>query len=283
MVDGGQDENPRFYGQIMACALLFMRRMLQLLVVFTRAGGFSSLNAVERAQCWVTCALSGCKFPSDHYGKVRLDKEGLPRTAADEELEKSNHEYACAQVVKCINAGYAYDKEMSACIPPTPGDCDEHLAIDDEGLEAHRAEQGACTCQVRANGTRCAVSASGGTSCKKCAGNDPPLPCSFRCKCSGNCDNPTPLPAPSKLSEEELATLPLEDMVLKLTPQDVEFWAVKHGCLLWYSLQFKLCKEEDRASCWYCSRYTRPVVGNLDFYPVHTVSDGEGGWRRSMK
>ena len=135
MVDGGQDENPRFYGQIMSSAQLFMRCQLQLLILFTRAGGFSSLNSVERAQCWVTCALSGCKFPSDHYGKVKLDEEGQPRTQQMLELEKSNHEYACLQVVKCINACNAYDKPMQASIPPAPKECDENLAIDDEALE----------------------------------------------------------------------------------------------------------------------------------------------------
>jgi hypothetical protein len=78
LVDGGEDENPRFYGKKMASAVLFMRGGYELFVCVTRAAGWSAYNAVERGQCWLTQALDGCIFESDFYGKARLKTTGAP-------------------------------------------------------------------------------------------------------------------------------------------------------------------------------------------------------------
>ena len=113
MVDGGQDENPRFYGSVMTNALVFMRLRLEGFVIFTRAAGFSCYNAVERAQCFLTCILDGCRFESDHYGKVALDDQGVPKTAADSATERANHNHAVAECVSVLNSGEAFGRPVS--------------------------------------------------------------------------------------------------------------------------------------------------------------------------
>eukprot|EP00966_Prymnesium_polylepis_P295954 6835624-Prymnesium_polylepis.1 len=52
-----------------------------------------------------------------------------------------------------------------------------------------------------------------------------------------------------------MQTLPLEDIVLWLTPSDIEYFATAHGCFLHYVTMLKLCKPTVAANCWYCSRF----------------------------
>ena len=61
-----------------------------------------------------------------------------------------------------------------------------------------------------------------------------------RCKCKG-CANPIPFPPPEKVSTVELRMLPLPQIVAKLTPRDIEYFASRHGCFLHYATMLKLC------------------------------------------
>lgn len=103
MVDGGHDENPRFVTTILTLAVMFIKLGAEGLVCFTRAGGYSSFNPVERTNCFYTRALAGCRFPSDHFGKVDLGADNKPRTPEDADLERRNLQHAvegCADVLR---------------------------------------------------------------------------------------------------------------------------------------------------------------------------------------
>jgi hypothetical protein len=80
LVDGGGDENPRYYGKRMSSAVLFMRGNYELFIGATRAAGWSAYDAVERGQCWLTQALDECIFEYDFYGKAKLTATGSPVT-----------------------------------------------------------------------------------------------------------------------------------------------------------------------------------------------------------
>ena len=80
--------------------------------MYTRAGGFSSLNAVERLQCFLTCGLDGCRFNSDHYGKAALADDGTPKTPADAALEQQNLQHAVQECADVLAATYAFDRKV---------------------------------------------------------------------------------------------------------------------------------------------------------------------------
>jgi len=90
-----------------------MRLRLEGLLIVTRAGGFSSLNTVERAQAFLTCALDGCFFASDHFGKPQLRADHTPATPEDDVLERKNHAHAVQECVELLSAAVAYDRPVS--------------------------------------------------------------------------------------------------------------------------------------------------------------------------
>lgn len=96
--------------QVVTNALIFMRLRLEGLIVATRAGGFSSLNPVERAQAFLTSALDGCRFSSEHNGAPRLNQQGEPATPQDAALERDNHKHA---VSKCVEVLSSADRSVS--------------------------------------------------------------------------------------------------------------------------------------------------------------------------
>jgi hypothetical protein len=277
LLDGGQDENPRFEGQVLSSTVVFLKRRLQFMMVLTRAGGFSSLGAVERAQCWITARLAGSKFESDHFGKVHRKADGTPRLEEDEALERRNLVFASERVAKVLSAAegaVAYGRPMRSVVPPASADCPASCSVDEEALLQHKEHgSGGCGCKARADGGRCVAGA-----CRSCAGHTPPVPCVYKCDCygTGACQNQTPPPPPTGFSTEELKTLPLPELVDRLLPRDIELFASTHGIMLHYCLQLKICASD---SCWYCSRFsTAERLENLDWFPIYTKPNGHGGW-----
>lgn len=163
-------------------------------------------------------------------------------------------------------------RKIVSVVPPSPGDCEAFEAIDEDGFEEYRkSNEGGCSCGAEG---RCESAR-----CRKCWGQG--LPCTGRCKCKGACGNPHPIPLPECLigmPEEEIRRLTLADIVRMLTPRDIEFWALKHGRFGHYWLQFKLCARADAPGCWYCSRFGVRQLPNLEWFPLTTISDEEGGW-----
>mmetsp|Transcript_55957 Transcript_55957/g.124926 ORF Transcript_55957/g.124926 Transcript_55957/m.124926 type:complete len:222 (-) Transcript_55957:27-692(-) len=105
-----------------------------------------------------------------------------------------------------------------------------------------------------------------------------PRPCTWRCKCKG-CTNPTPFPPPQNLSALELQTLPLPDIIARLTPRDIEYFASQHGCLLHYATMLKLCDPDVASNCWYCSRYGQrllPISLQRHFLPLYPTVGSDG-------
>ncbi|GAQ80475.1 hypothetical protein KFL_000550065 [Klebsormidium nitens] len=258
MVDGGGDENPRFYAKKMASAVLFMRGGYELLICATRAAGWSAYNPVERGQCYLTQALDGCIFESDFYGK-------------DAKLEGRNFEYAVEKCRATLNRSAAFEREIKAVVPPPPQSSSPFVYIDHEAFESYRKSsgEGGCGCQTE---DRCSSAR-----CRKCW--DQGLPCTKRCKCQGKCGNPHLMPLPEDLAcypVENRALVSLEEIVAQLTPRDVEFWALKHGRFRHYWFQYKLCDLAEAESCWYCSRFGERQIPTLSFFPIVSVPDGEG-------
>ncbi|GAQ90621.1 hypothetical protein KFL_006640010, partial [Klebsormidium nitens] len=173
MVDGGGDENPRFYAKKMTSAVLFMRGEYELLICATRAAGWSAYNPVERGQCYLTQALDGCIFESDFYGKARLKTDGSAASDADAKLERRNFEYAVEKCRDTLDRSAAFDREIKAVVPPSPETSSPFVFIDDEAFESYRKSsgEGGCGCQAE---DRCTSAR-----CRKCW--DQGLPCTKRC------------------------------------------------------------------------------------------------------
>lgn len=86
---------------------------LEGLMLCTRAGGFSSLNPVERAQAMLMSALDGCRFNSDHHGTPRRNQQNEPATAQDAALERKNHKHAVDECVTVLKDATAYNRPVS--------------------------------------------------------------------------------------------------------------------------------------------------------------------------
>jgi len=99
--------------QVIINARVFMLLRLECMLLATRAGGFSSLNPVERSQAFLTCALDGCRFNSDHHGTPRRNQQNEPATAQDAALERDNHKHAVAECVEVLSNAAAYNRPVS--------------------------------------------------------------------------------------------------------------------------------------------------------------------------
>ena len=85
ILDGGMDENPRFFFQIMCNAVIMMRCGYESLILATSAAGFTPLRLVEFGQCHLSTALDGAYISSDTFGVPDLDKVGKGKSPADVE------------------------------------------------------------------------------------------------------------------------------------------------------------------------------------------------------
>jgi hypothetical protein len=85
------------------------------------------------------------------------------------------------------------------------------------------------------------------------------------------------------VTAEQLDTLPLSAIVLRLTPRDIEFFVSKHSNLTHYNTQIKLCRVADAADCWYCSRFGErhlpAELQTLGFFPLYSQVQGDS-WMR---
>lgn len=240
-MDGGSDENPRFFMQSMCNVIVFLRCEYEVLVMLTSAAGFTPLRLVEFVNCMLSQELDGAYIGGETFSAPDLGEKGEPKTEADAMLEELNLRHAAAEMAAALDGAQAFGFPITTHVPPVPSKLSRFASIDEPALKEYRDAAGGCGCVK----TDCS-----GRQCRSCltAGR----PCTFRCKCRGTCGNPTPLPAPEKLSAAELDSLPLEEIVLKMTPRDVEFFAAKHGVFLHYGFSLKLCSAEDPSSrCWY--------------------------------
>ena len=222
------------------------------------AAGFSSINEHEQSQGAVTNVIAGTVFPSDQYGTIKRNQHGQPVTDADAELEKRNHAYAvekCRKMLDGKNGARAWGRPMHAFT----GSKSE--SIDDEAILKYRDQSGGCSCKGDCSTKRCG----------KCHAKN--VPCTFRCACKGKCKNPSPTPELQGVTAAERASLTPLQISYKLTPQDWEFFAVKHALICRYTLQFKLCTD---TSCWYCPHHNR--IKNLTYLPYYSVPNGQGGF-----
>ena len=276
IVDGGGDENPRFAAQILCNAIVCLRGGYEMYIIATAAAGFTPLRLVELGQCYLSQALDGVYIASDTHGTPRLDgKTGVPKTDADTDLERRNLQHANAEMVRELHGEEAFGFPIHAVTLPEPGTYSPFCEIDEAQMKDYLKRNGGCGCT-----TGCT------TLCRSCKHKG--RPCTWRCRCKGACGNTTPLPKPEKLSDGELLTLPLDQIVMRLTPQDVEFWASKHGRMQHYATQFRLCAPgAAAASCWYCSRFDEaegrrlPAELHGRFWPFGTAPNAAGtDWKR---
>lgn len=247
IVDGGGDENPRFFNQIMCNTIIFLRCRYEHLIVAASAAGFTPLRLVEFCNGSLSLSLDGAFIASDTYGSVTIDKAS--GKASDPELEEKNLDHACDEMAKYMSAGESFGFPIVAVSAPRVSDLSPFASIDEAALLAYREEAGGCSCK-----TGCAAGANGGPGrCQKCRGHG--RPCTWRCACKGRCANHLPLPRPEGVSTADLSSLSLDQIVLRLTPRDIEFFAARHGTFCHYSTQIVLCPPATAASCWYCSRF----------------------------
>ena len=89
-VDGGPDENPRYFKTIAMAIKHFKTYKLDALFIGTNAPGRSAYNRVERRMAPLSNQLSGLILPHDFYG-THLNEAGK---TIDKNLELKNFEKA---------------------------------------------------------------------------------------------------------------------------------------------------------------------------------------------
>ena len=250
----------------MCNAIIFLRCAYELYVVAAAAAGFTPLRLVELGNCYLSTALDGALIPSDHFGVARLHAAtGVPRTAVDADLERRNLQHSCEDMVGYLDGEEAFGFRITATMVPEPGSFSAFCEVDEKGITEYFESSGGCGCATGCVGDRC----------RSCFGQN--RPCTWRCKCKGQCFNGTPSPLPERW--DEIKTLPLDQIVMRLTPRDIEFFASKHGRFQHYFTQFALCPEDEVASCWYCSRFGArrlPTEMRGKFLPLGTVPNAAG-------
>ena len=240
------------------------------MMLFTRAAGFTPLWSYEVSQAYITSTLVGSRFESDHFGKVKRKADGQPRDDIEATLERRNHAFAVQRCAKLLD-GYgintdalAWGRPIHSFVPPLPEECSADVAIPEVHLNDYRnSGLGGCGCQSGCQ-----------SACRSCWLKT--LPCTFRCKCGEGCKNALPSPALEKVSPEEMKTLALADIVARLTPRDIEFFASAHSHIVKYSLQIKLCSSK---TCWFCTRVSGKRLDDLDWFPVYNMVKSPGSLR----
>ena len=264
IVDGGGDENPRFFNQIMCNTIVFLRCGYEHLVIAAAAAGVTPLRLVEFCNGSLSMSLDGAFIASDTYGSVTVD----PKTgkASDPALEEQNLRHACDEIAKYMSGGKSFGFPIAAVSAPRVADLSPFVRIDESVLLAYRDAAGGCGCKTGCEGR-----------CQKCRTKG--RPCTWRCACKGHCSNRQALPPPQGFSASELRSLPLEQIVLRLAPCDIEYFAARHSTLCHYVTQLVLCPLSAAAACWYCSRFgERRLPAELQgcALPLYSTPDAAG-------
>lgn len=256
----------------MCNALIFLRGAYELYVVAAAAAGFTPLRLVELGNCYLSTALDGAFIPSDHYGVAHLHAAtGKPRSSADADLERRNLRHSCECMVQYLDGQEAFGFPITATTVPQPKEFSAFCEVDEQGISDYLEDSGGCGCT-----TGCSLASR----CRGCVGQN--RPCTWRCKCKGQCFNRIQPPLPENW--DAIKDLPLAQIVMQLTPRDIEFFTSKHGRFQHYYTQFALCPEDEAASCWYCSRFGArrlPTEMRGKFLPLGTVPNAAGDdWKR---
>lgn len=90
LVDGGPDENPRYYKTQLAAVQDFVNYDLDRYITVTNAPGRSAYNPVERRMAPLSKTLAGLVIPHDHFGS-HLNRSGK---TINDELEAKNFFFA---------------------------------------------------------------------------------------------------------------------------------------------------------------------------------------------
>ena len=269
IVDGGGDENPRFFNQIMCNTIIFLRCRYEHLIVAASAAGFTPLRLVEFCNGSLSMSLDGAFIASDTYGSVTVDSK--TGKASDPELEEKNLRHANDEMAQYMRGGESFGFPIEAVSAPKVTDLSPFASIDESALLAYRDEAGGCSCK-----TGCE------SRCRKCRGTG--RPCTWRCACKGRCSNRQALPPPQGFTASELRDLPLDEIVLRLTPRDIEYFASRHATLCHYATQIVLCPPSAAAACWYCSRFgERRLPAELQgrALPLYSTPNESGtDWKR---
>ena len=91
LIDSGPDEHCLWWRSAMANVMTFVFNEQALLALFSLAAGYSSVQAHEASQGFVTRSMAGSLYSSSMHGVVARDAAGDPRGAHFIELEKRNH------------------------------------------------------------------------------------------------------------------------------------------------------------------------------------------------
>ena len=269
IVDGGGDENPRFFNQIMCNTIIFLRCGYEHLVVAAAAAGFTPLRLVEFCNGSLSMALDGAFIASDTHGSVTV--EAKTGKASDAVLEERNLRHACDEMAKYMSGGESFGFPILAVSAPKVADLSVFATINEAELIAYRDADGGCGCKTGCEGR-----------CQKCRAKG--RPCTWRCACKGSCTNQQALPPPQGFTAAQLASLPLIQIVLRLTPRDIEYFASRHATLIHYATQIVLCAPSVAPSCWYCSRFgERRMPAELQgrALPLYSTANTAGSdWRR---
>ena len=142
------------------------------------------------------------------------------------------HALACSTCIRTREL-FSMWQVLAIASRPIEGCTGKAHVPEQQFLQEKTSATGGCGCTA---GDKCTTSR-----CRKCFGEG--VPCTFKCGCKGLCGNPfnLQLPLPEKISADEMAGMPLDNIIAKLTPRDMEYFVMKHGLVLYYSLQFKLC------------------------------------------
>ena len=269
IVDGGGDENPRFFNQIMCNTIIFLRCGYEHLVIAAAAAGFTPLRLVEFCNGSLSLSLDGAFIASDTHGSVTVDSK--TGKASDPALEERNLRHACDEMVQYMCGGESFGFPIAAVSAPKVTDLSSFASIDEAALLAYRDAAGGCGCK-----TGCE------SRCQKCRANG--RPCTWRCTCKGRCSNRQALPLPQGFTAAELRSLPLDQIVLRLAPCDIEYFASRHTTLCHYATQLVLCPPSTADSCWYCSRFgERRLPAELQgrALPLYSTPNAEEtDWKR---
>ena len=269
IVDGGGDENPRFFNQIMCTTIIFLRCGYEHLVVACAAAGFTPLRLVEFCNGSLSMSLDGAFIASDTYGPVKVDSK--TGKASDPVLEERNLRHAGDEMAQYMSGGESFGFPIVAVTAPKVSDLSAFASIDEASLLAYRDADGGCGCKTGCEGR-----------CQKCRAKG--RPCTWRCACKGRCSNRQALPPLQGFSASELRTLPLDQIVMRLSPRDIEYFAARHATLCHYSTQLVLCSPAAAATCWYCRRFGKrrlPAELHGRALPLYSTPNAAGSdWKR---
>eukprot|EP00966_Prymnesium_polylepis_P199763 4629822-Prymnesium_polylepis.1 len=169
-------------------------------------------------------------------------------------------------MAQLMRGGESFGFPIAAVSAPKVADLSPFASIDESALLAYRDADGGCGCKTGCEGR-----------CQKCRGKD--RPCTWRCSCKGRCSNRRQLPPPQGFTASELQSLPLNEIVLRLKPRDIEYFAARHTTLCHCATQIVLCLPSAAVGCWYCSRFGErrlPTELQGRALPLYSTPDSGG-------